>query len=187
MINKSDGTQLFEPYIDSLFADLPDTANSQHVKKALLRRLTMEYQALLADGIEKESALRKVLFNFGSMEALEKELIYQKICHSYDPFRRRYPKMIRAGFLGILILPLVFLVLMFSLDEKIAFLVGWIVSLIVFSVYLICVEYANYHYTKLMSVNKEQRHANVNAKISASLLEWLKQPLHEKSWEDIQK
>ena len=39
------------------------------------------------------------------------------------------------------ILPLVFMVLMFSLDSKIIYLVLWIISLIGISVYLICLEY----------------------------------------------
>ena len=49
--------------------------------------------------------------------------------------------MIRWGFLGMIIIPLVFLILMFSLESKLVFLVLWIVSLIALALYLICVEY----------------------------------------------
>lgn len=56
-------------------------------------------------------------------------------------FERRYPKMIRWGFAGMIVIPLIFLVLMFSLESKLVFLVLWIVSIIVLALYLICVEY----------------------------------------------
>ena len=56
-------------------------------------------------------------------------------------FEESYRKKIKAGFLLMFILPLVFMVLMFSLDSKIVYLVLWIISLIGISVYLICLEY----------------------------------------------
>ena len=56
-------------------------------------------------------------------------------------FEESYRKKIKAGFLLMFILPLVFMVLMFSLDSKIIYLVLWIISLIGISVYLICLEY----------------------------------------------
>ena len=56
-------------------------------------------------------------------------------------FEKRYPKLIRTGFILILVIPLIFLLLMFSLESKIVYLTLWIISLIVLAVYLICVEY----------------------------------------------
>lgn len=56
-------------------------------------------------------------------------------------FESGYRKRIRIGFLAIIILPAVFLILMFSIESKIVFLVLWIVSIIVIAVYLICQEY----------------------------------------------
>ena len=56
-------------------------------------------------------------------------------------FELKYPKMVRIGFAGILVIPLVFLILSFVLPAKFVFLVLWIISLIALVVYLICVEY----------------------------------------------
>ena len=56
-------------------------------------------------------------------------------------FEQNYRKMIRYGFLAIIIIPLIFLILMFSLESKLVFLILWIVSLIGLAVYLIVVEY----------------------------------------------
>ena len=47
-----------------------------------------------------------------------------------DPYR----------FILILVIPLIFLLLMFGLESKIVYLTLWIISLIVLAVYLICVE-----------------------------------------------
>ena len=51
--------------------------------------------------------------------------------------------MIKMGFAGIIVIPLVFLILSFSLQAKFVFLILWILSLIALVVYLICVEYVH--------------------------------------------
>ncbi len=56
-------------------------------------------------------------------------------------FENNYHKMIRIGFLAIAIIPLIFLILMFSLESKIVFLTLWIISIIAISVWLIVIEY----------------------------------------------
>jgi len=56
-------------------------------------------------------------------------------------FENNYRKMVRIGFLAIAIIPLIFLILMFSLESKIVFLTLWIISIIAISVWLIVVEY----------------------------------------------
>ena len=69
------------------------------------------------------------------------EVAKQRYLDRSVKFERNYSKRIKYGFLCMLIIPLVFLILMFSLDSKLVFLVLWIVSLIALSVYLIVVEY----------------------------------------------
>ena len=49
--------------------------------------------------------------------------------------------MVRLGFLAVLIIPLIFLILMFSLESKLVFLVLWIVSIIAICLWLIIIEY----------------------------------------------
>ena len=71
----------------------------------------------------------------------ELTMMMKTLMERSEKFEKRYPKMIRFGFLGMIIVPLIFLILMFSLESKLVFLVLWIVSLIVLALYLICVEY----------------------------------------------
>ena len=58
-------------------------------------------------------------------------------------FEMKYPKLIRFGFAEIIVIPLIFLILSFVLPAKFVFLMLWIISLIGFVLYLICVEYVH--------------------------------------------
>ena len=58
-----------------------------------------------------------------------------------EKFESGYQKRIRRGFLAILVIPVIFLILMFSIDSKMIFLVLWIASIILIALYLIVVEY----------------------------------------------
>lgn len=75
-----------------------------------------------------------------------------KILAGQDEFRKslndkiekiqsNYHKKIRRGFLAIVVIPIIFLILMFSIDSKMVFLVLWIASIILIALYLIVVEY----------------------------------------------
>ena len=91
---------------------------------------------------ETESAERKHPELTMMMKTLmEDDEWKQEFLVKSEKFEKRYPKMIRWGFLGMIIIPLVFLILMFSLESKLVFLILWIVSLIGLAVYLIVVEY----------------------------------------------
>lgn len=68
-------------------------------------------------------------------------------------FEKRYPGRIRNGFLTILILPLVFLVLAFSLEARLVFLILWILSIIAIAIYLIALEY--FHSQMLRQLSME--------------------------------
>ena len=69
------------------------------------------------------------------------EELKQDFIHRAAKFEKRYPKMVQSGFLCMLMIPLVFLILMFSLNSKLIFLILWIVSLVILCLYLICLEY----------------------------------------------
>lgn len=78
-------------------------------------------------------------------------------------FEAGYHKQIKIGFAAMLILPLIFLVLMFSIESKIVFLVLWIVSLIVIAVYLICLEYIHERLRREIEVGKLTQEELLNA------------------------
>lgn len=72
-------------------------------------------------------------------QSTEKILEYQQEMHEKNQKRIKY------GIRCVLIIPLIFMAVMFALDSnKVVFLVLWIVSLFAISIYLIVVEYSDY-------------------------------------------
>ncbi|MBT1177718.1 YhgE/Pip domain-containing protein [Bifidobacterium callimiconis] len=68
-------------------------------------------------------------------------------------FFKLYPYLIRAGLVMIVVLPAVFLVLMFSVESKIVMLTAWITSIILIDVYLIVVEYTYESFTRQLGMS----------------------------------
>ena len=73
--------------------------------------------------------------------SLSQEELQIQTASKAQAFEKNYQKMIKIGFLAILIVPLIFLILMFSLESKLVFLVLWILSIILIATWLIIVEY----------------------------------------------
>ena len=76
-----------------------------------------------------------------------------KLLEKSVEFERRYPKLIRWGFICMMVIPLVLLILMFSLESRLVFLILWIISLIAICFYLICVEYIHDKMHRQLEIN----------------------------------
>ena len=76
-----------------------------------------------------------------------------KLLEKSVEFERRYPKLIRWGFICMMVIPLVLLILMFSLESRLVFLILWIISLIVICGYLIIVEYIHDKMHRQLEIN----------------------------------
>ena len=72
---------------------------------------------------------------------LYNEVTRKELTNKAEKFERTYSRRIRRGFNCIFILAFVFLILMFSLESKLVFLILWIVSVVVLAFYLIIMEY----------------------------------------------
>ena len=75
-------------------------------------------------------------------EAVEEEqLIFNKMLDYYTQSHRKNKKRIRVGMVCMIVIPLIFLMLMFTMNSsKIVYLVFWIISLFALCTYLIAVE-----------------------------------------------
>ena len=70
---------------------------------------------------------------------------YRRIMDYQNKEHEKNQRKIRWGIRCVILIPLVFLMLTFSMDSsKVVFLVLWIVSLFTISAYLIYVEYSDY-------------------------------------------
>ncbi|PST45700.1 ABC transporter [Bifidobacterium callitrichos] len=81
-------------------------------------------------------------------EASDSKDLHELLTHRAHRFFTRYPKLIVSGLVMLTVLPIVFLVLLFATQAKIAMLTAWIVSIIVIDAYLIIVEYTRESYSR---------------------------------------
>lgn len=74
------------------------------------------------------------------------ERMYGKLVDYEQQIHAKNQKRIKIGLRCILLIPLIFLILLFATDSnKVVFLILWIASLFALAVYLICVEYMDYN------------------------------------------
>lgn len=116
----------------------------------VLRRLLLNLNSLFDKKLEqtglmiceKEGITRERVRLLTTVKILAGEKQFRdEINKKVEQFEICYPKLIKGGFFAIVIIPIVFLILMFSITSKMVFLVLWIVSIILIALYLICVEF----------------------------------------------
>lgn len=91
---------------------------------------------------EENGMTRERLSISSALEILAgQEEFRDKMMQKAEKFEGNYKKMKAAGILLILILPLIFLILMFSVSSKMVFLVLWIASIVAVVLYLIIIEF----------------------------------------------
>ena len=71
----------------------------------------------------------------------EQDTFRRKMMERAEKFEKNYNKLKLAGILLIILLPLIFLVLMFSVDSKMVFLILWISSIVGVVLYLTIIEF----------------------------------------------
>ena len=99
-------------------------------------------------------------------QSFEKIMVYEKKIHEKNQQR------IKIGIRLVIIIPLIFLTVMFKLDSsKVVFLVLWIVSLFAISLYLIVVEYMDYQMQeKLKELGIKDEDADIKRLIDDNLV-----------------
>lgn len=88
------------------------------------------------------------------------EKLYDMLLGYEQEIHKKNQKRIRIGLRGLIIIPLIFLALLFWTESsKIVFLILWIVSLFILAGYLIFVEYSDYKLQEKLNEisNREQQ------------------------------
>ena len=101
-----------------------------------------------------------------------KEQSFEKIMEYEKKIHEKNQKRIKIGIRLVIIIPLIFLTVMFKLDSsKVVFLVLWIVSLFAISLYLIVVEYMDYQMQeKLKELGIKDEDADIKRLIDDNLV-----------------
>lgn len=103
---------------------------------------------------ETESIKReRPQLNLAIEALLGEKVMREELVEKAAAFELKYPKRIKGGFTAILILPIIFLILMFSIESKIVFLILWIASIILIAGYLICIEYVHERMNRQLALN----------------------------------
>ena len=114
-------------------------------------------------------------------EAVEEEqLIFDKMLDYYTQSHRKNKKRIRVGMVCMIVIPLIFLMLMFTMNSsKIVYLVFWIISLFALCTYLIAVEYMDYNLQERMKelgvTSHKKKEAIIGPKVIGQDIENLKE------------
>lgn len=114
-------------------------------------------------------------------EAVEEEqLIFDKMLDYYTQSHRKNKKRIRTGMVCMIVIPLIFLMLMFTMNSsKIVYLVFWIISLFALCTYLIAVEYMDYNLQERMKelgvTSHKKKEAIIGPKVIGQDIENLKE------------
>ena len=101
-----------------------------------------------------------------------KEQSFEKIMEYEKKIHEKNQQRIKIGIRLVIIIPLIFLTVMFKLDSsKVVFLVLWIVSLFAISLYLIVVEYMDYQMQeKLKELGIKDEDADIKRLIGDNLV-----------------
>ena len=110
----------------------------------------------------------------------EEQLIFNKMLEYYTQSHRKNKKRIRVGMICMIVIPLIFLMLMFTMNSsKIVYLVFWIISLFTLCTYLIAVEYMDYNLQERMKelgvTSHKKKEAIIGPKVIGQDIENLKE------------
>lgn len=137
------------------------------VRPAMLNLNRMFDKKLEETGLmicEEDGMTRERLSLSTAMEILAgQEAFREMIFRKEEAFEANYPKRTRRGFLMILLLPLVFLILMFSVSSKMVFLILWIASIVAVSLYLIILEFIHESLRRKRRFAEESREDIIDA------------------------
>ena len=140
-----------------------------------------QVDSYIIGGETEEDAVTNDFYIDGYEEAVEEEqLIFNIMLEYYTESHRKNKKRIRVGMICMIVIPLIFLMLMFTMNSsKIVYLVFWIISLFALCTYLIAVEYMDYNLQERMKelgvTSHKKKEAIIGPKVIGQDIENLKE------------
>ncbi len=140
-----------------------------------------QVDSYIIGGETEEDAVTNDFYIDEYEEAVEEEqLIFNKMLEYYTESHRNNKKRIRVGMICMIVIPLIFLMLMFTMNSsKIVYLVFWIISLFALCTYLIAVEYMDYNLQERMKelgvTSHKKKEAIIGPKVIGQDIENLKE------------
>ena len=129
---------------DTIFANQPDDELTQQAYNETLHRMEECYDSQLP----KHQAELAVLLQCIAPQYANSYRKNLQIQQRKEQFLKRYPIIKRTCLAAIILLPILFMALMFSVESKILSLTLWVTSIVLFSAILIVTEYIKDYYAR---------------------------------------
>ena len=86
----------------------------------------------------------------------EKELVFKNIAKAYEEAKRKREKYKKIGPIFVLVSGIIFLALIFTLENKITFLIFWVITILYTVALMIRTEYKYHQFRKYLGLNDEE-------------------------------
>ena len=86
----------------------------------------------------------------------DKELVFQNVAKAYEEAKRKREKYKKIGPLFVLISGIIFLALIFTLENKITFLIFWVITILYTVALMIRTEYKYHQFRRYLGLTDEE-------------------------------
>ena len=86
----------------------------------------------------------------------DREMVFQKVCLAYEEAKRKRERYKKAGPIFVLVSGVVFLTLMFTLENKIFFLIFWVITVLYTAALMIRAEYKYHQFRTYLGIVKDE-------------------------------
>ena len=93
----------------------------------------------------------------------DKELVFQNVARAYEEAKRKREKYKKIGPIFVLVSGIIFLALMFTLENKITFLIFWVITILYTVALMIRTEYKYHLFRRYLGLKEEETAEEVSA------------------------
>ena len=86
----------------------------------------------------------------------DKELVFKNVAKAYEEAKRKREKYKKIGPIFVLVSGIIFLALIFTLENKITFLIFWVITILYTVALMIRTEYKYHQFRKYLGLNDEE-------------------------------
>lgn len=147
---------------------IPETQNSAPVFGAEADAETKAAQADAAETgpVEQASMEDEITLSPDTIEEIgepDKELVFKNIARAYEEAKRKREKYKKIGPIFVLVSGIIFLALIFTLENKITFLIFWVITILYTVALMIRTEYKYHLFRRYLGLTDEETDEEENA------------------------
>ena len=117
-----------------------------------------EVGAVKTEPVEQAPAEEEITLSPDTIEEIgdpDKELVFKNVAKAYEEAKRKREKYKKIGPIFVLVSGIIFLALMFTLENKITFLIFWVITILYTVALMIRTEYKYHQFRKYLGLIDE--------------------------------